>query len=229
MHPFYWYRDGDEDSSYEFDCCELAADAAETVVTREELMRAYDLVEQGYTLWFGGDCPVSNGVIIDVAMKSDNRYPHVVSADGIWGEYSEIIAYRLSRSVDKDVAAANRVTNARDAAPLVELDQADTIVAAAIEKRIELCGDDKWDVKFEKICVNSDTGHLSGTGNDLVIVTRKQWGDYVSRKIRVGDKVKTRRGNEVEVLFLTSDNAAVRYNSGAENMLPLGSLTRIPQ
>ena len=33
-----------------FNTVRVSSDAAETVVTREELMRAYDLVEQGYTL-----------------------------------------------------------------------------------------------------------------------------------------------------------------------------------
>lgn len=44
----------------------LSSDATETVVTREELMRAYDLVERGYTLWFGGKCPVEEGMLVDI-------------------------------------------------------------------------------------------------------------------------------------------------------------------
>ena len=84
----------------------LSTDAAETVVTREELMRAYDLVEQGYTLWFGGECPVEKGKLVDVAFR---HYGESESEDDGWsyglgdrGLNYDIIAYRLSQDAVKD-------------------------------------------------------------------------------------------------------------------------------
>lgn len=52
---------------------ELSEDAATTIITREELMRAYDLVEQGYTLWFGGDCPVAPGVKVEAVTNCGTK------------------------------------------------------------------------------------------------------------------------------------------------------------
>ena len=91
-------------------------DAETTVVTREELMRAYDLTEQGYTLWFGGECPVPAGTIIDVEYRSlsgVSNIPAGVIFRGAGKYYwvkgwlggndassDDIIAYRLSSVPD---------------------------------------------------------------------------------------------------------------------------------
>lgn len=53
IHHNQWFRGPILGGDDNFGSYPLSTDAAETVVTREELMRAYDLVEQGYTLWFG--------------------------------------------------------------------------------------------------------------------------------------------------------------------------------
>jgi len=211
---------------------QLATDAAEKVVTREELMRAYDLVEQGYTLWFGGECPVEKSTMVDLIMRHRYKRQEVQAHYCSWsscGSPFDTIAYRLSRSVDKDVAAVNRVTNARDTASLVELDHADTVIAAAIEKRIEFTKCYEWENNKIQICVNAETGYIDARGDNLVIITRAQWDDYVSRKIRVGDRVKTPAGNEVEVLFVTDKTALIRYPKGDETSIALENLTRISQ
>ena len=85
-------------------------------------------------------------------------------------------------------------------------------------------------MKFDKICVNSDTGHISGTGNNLVIVTRAQWEDYVSSKIRVGDKVKIEyAGTNGEVLCVGNRTVFIRLDDGHELSTAPEYITRIPQ
>ena len=222
----------------------LSSDAAETVVTREELMRAYDLVEQGYTLWFGGDCPVSNGVIIDVATKSDNRYPHVVSANGIWGEYSEIIAYRLSRSVDKDVALPAAGISVSVNSRTVTRFWKDINASVTVDEYITRATDDALETRLKKldnitggVWPVSDSEKLLVTADNQLIrfepekvITRAQWDDYVSRKIRVGDKVKIEyAGTSGEVLCVGNRTVFIRLDDGHELSTAPEYITRIPQ
>lgn len=198
----------------------VATDAAETVVTREELMRAYDLVEQGYTLWFGGECPVECGAIVDVVFRSDKRgEASDVGEFYRWsarGVATDIIAYRLSRSVDKDV---NRVTNARD--------------SAALKTRLELLDkmtDGVWPgADDEKFLVTADGKQLI-RHNPEKLITRAQWDDYVSRKIRVGDRVLVSKGTvPYKVVFIGEHRAFLRTDSGFESSAKLNLLTRISQ
>lgn len=67
--------------------------------TREDLIRAYDLVEQGYTLWFGGECPVDGYSIVDVELR-DYVTSEYNFADKIKWEHNEIsedvIAYKVN-------------------------------------------------------------------------------------------------------------------------------------
>ena len=201
-----------------------ADDAAETVPTREELMRAYDLVKHGYTLWFGGDCPVAEGTLVDVCLKNGKFYQDVSDfyrwSNSKSGHKNDIIAYRIIQTVDK---APDSVPSP---APLVE---ADAIVADAIEKRIKTLGSDEWEEGYDKICVSPESGYKASKGSDLVIITRAQWDDYISRKIRVGDKAMTPGEAEVQVIFVTDKSALVRYVEGDEMLLPLHALTRLPQ
>ena len=67
-------------------------------VTREDLMRAYDLVEQGYTLWFGGECPVDDGVVVDVVFRDGSNDSEENVEYCTWkqpGDDDDIIAYRV--------------------------------------------------------------------------------------------------------------------------------------
>lgn len=82
--------------SYKGISIDLAEDATTTIITRKELMKAYDLVEQGYTLWFGGECPVGDDVVVDVALRCEEKgfrmareYSWVHNGGG------DIIAYRV--------------------------------------------------------------------------------------------------------------------------------------
>ena len=95
-----WVRDGYLDSSE--DCfvgisIPLSTDAELKILSREELMRAYDLVDQGYTLWFGGKCPVSNNEE-KVDYVCENGFEgEGLSAGLLAWNTTGIIAYRLSQ------------------------------------------------------------------------------------------------------------------------------------
>lgn len=101
-----WYRGKVKTSDDNLGYLPLSEDAATTIITREELMRAYDLVEQGYTLWFGGDCPVGDGVIVEVAMKDESLTEVKESESCRWDHYGsngDIIAYRVNSEKNHDV------------------------------------------------------------------------------------------------------------------------------
>ena len=127
--------------------------------------------------------------------------------------------------MDKDVAA-----------PLVELDHADTTIATVIEANLKgRLANGVTDVtRFprltgEQACFSLD-GRVSANGDNLVIITRAQWDDYVSRKIRVGDKVVVGKGTAPhDVIFIGQESAFLRTESGMEVSASLNILTRIPQ
>lgn len=74
--------------------CEVSEDAATTVIRYKDLMRAYDLVEKGYTLWFGGDCPVDKNLTVSHVM--DNSYVGVGTiARMLDWDGGHIIAYKV--------------------------------------------------------------------------------------------------------------------------------------
>lgn len=76
----------------------LSSDWRNSVVTREELMQAYDLVEQGYTLWFGGECPVSFDAEVVVVFSIGLKRGGSLASTYDWlyeGSGTDIIAYKL--------------------------------------------------------------------------------------------------------------------------------------
>ena len=104
-----WVRNGYLDSSE--DCfgsisIPLATDAELKVLPREELMRAYDLTDQGYALWFGGDCPVVSGAIVDVVLRNKEiEKESDIGENYRWsskGADTDIIAYRIGNSIAED-------------------------------------------------------------------------------------------------------------------------------
>lgn len=207
-----WYSEGYIISS-QINLPELAEDARDTVITREQLECLWDLQDQGYTLAFGAE-PMPSGTWF-----VENYY---TLSDGM--------VYHADKKSEGVITAYRPVKNeSRPRVEYHELDHADTIVAAAIEERLSLDGDIKWPVDSDKICVNLKTGYLSANGDDLVIITRKMWDEYISRKIRVGDKVKTKSGSLVTVLHVGEKNAFVRYETGDESALPLNRLTRVSE
>lgn len=81
-------------STYSLILTEIAEDAATTIITREELMRAYNMVDDGFTLWFGGESPVDDGVIFDVVYSNGDIRNFCVSGDVSWSD--QIIAYKIA-------------------------------------------------------------------------------------------------------------------------------------
>ena len=89
--------------SYEGIKLKVSDDALTAIITREELMRAYDLVEQGYTLWFGGDCPVPTGSFVDVIFGDGEIFSSYDAKAFSWRtvlEPNNIVAYRLKENDD---------------------------------------------------------------------------------------------------------------------------------
>ena len=125
----------------------LSTDAAETVVTREELMRAYDLVEQGYTLWFGGECPVGDGVIVDVVFRLINS--PVGTDDGSFYRWSkkdvstDIIAYRISQLNNKEATCGEKYDSQKPRFSLVPT-KALTDVIDVLEFGAKRYGAENW-------------------------------------------------------------------------------------
>ena len=99
--PFWWDRGSySHDSDYRFGNYNLASDASEIVVTREELMRAYDLTELGYTLWFGGECPVGAGIQVDYMCEGGFLGCAAPAYRVNWSKVNHkvnVIAYQISR------------------------------------------------------------------------------------------------------------------------------------
>lgn len=76
-------------------------DAATTIINREELMQAYDLVDQGYTLWFGGECPVDGSAIVDVVMRDYSHIETHFAKRVRWSEdglSEDVIAYKFAET-----------------------------------------------------------------------------------------------------------------------------------
>lgn len=51
--------------------CALADDWQTAIVTKEQYDKACKLVDDGYTLWFGGECPVNHDTLVDLAFDDN--------------------------------------------------------------------------------------------------------------------------------------------------------------
>ena len=211
-----WYRGSVNMSDCVLGEFEPATDAEETVLTREELMRAYDLVEQGYTLWFGGDCPVAEDDLISIFMRKNALLENVTTQFVDWShdnDSDDIIAYRLS--AEKAVPPAYPGSE-----------------TPPVEALHNVTKGDVWPGGKD-----SDLMYWSASGRGwetvprgAPTVTREQWDKYVSGlPLKVGDKAKTFSNATVKILFTTEKSALVRYEYGDEACLRLNSLKRLPQ
>lgn len=50
---------------------EIADDWQNAIVTKEQYDNACKLVDDGYTLWFGGECPVNHDTLVDLAFDDN--------------------------------------------------------------------------------------------------------------------------------------------------------------
>lgn len=83
---------------------ELADDWQTAIVTKEQYDNACKLVDDGYTLWFGGECPVDGDTHVQVMLAngklSEGKAAYIADwakalVEGKESEYN-IIAYRIS-------------------------------------------------------------------------------------------------------------------------------------
>lgn len=208
----YWY-----DESYiagsRIALPELAEDARNTVVTREQLNYLWILQDQRYTLVFDGSNPFQNPTddLVDVIPFNFGPGQILHPRNVVW---KNVIAYRFVKNESRS--------------PIKEIS---VDVTVETKKRLELFDkscDGVWPGKDWETFTVTVEGQIIKTDPGKII-TRKMWDEYVSRKIRVGDKVKTPSGVIVTVLHVGEKNAFVRYETGDESALPLNRLNRVSE
>lgn len=80
---------------------ELADDWQTAIVTKEQYDNACKLIDDGYTLWFGGECPVPYDthvqVWLNVGIKGESQYPLAKHWRWEWEDgLANIIAYKVA-------------------------------------------------------------------------------------------------------------------------------------
>lgn len=81
---------------------ELADDWQTAIVTKEQYDNACKLVDDGYTLWFGGECPVNHHTVVDLAFDDNADIDSAQPAFHYdWKNQSapNIIAYKVVKPV----------------------------------------------------------------------------------------------------------------------------------
>lgn len=224
-HPRSGWWDGD---NYEGSLGKeyVSADASTAVITREELMKAYDLVEQGYTLWFGGDCPVEKGVFVDVIYRNGivstnlpaNEFYHTQRDASIafWRNDKhiyDIIAYRLSETEAKPLSLS----------PLSE-EKVKVIQSVIVNNHTK-----NWSYHPDSILVNKETGKFCSGADSFVIITKDEWNTYLdSVKIEVGDTVSFVHSDVFyEVLYVGKEKAFIKDSDGTEYSFLLEELSKV--
>ena len=183
MKPEYsnnwWCRGAVNVCGYIYGEFNVAVDADQTLITREELMKAYDLVEQGYTLWFGGECPVEKGTLVDVVYRNGNEnlhvgagvYPCFTGSDFAKNAYdwsedgvgADIIAYRLSEVEDKSSS-------------LVPLSEEKV---KAIQANIKHTGNETWTTAtINSLCIDPESGKYVSVGKEKVFIKDSDGTEY---------------------------------------------------
>lgn len=77
---------------------ELADDWQTAIVTKEQYDNACKLVDDGYTLWFGGECPVHPENIVDIVWIHNcaaGELNNVKAVDFSWNQPADLIAYKV--------------------------------------------------------------------------------------------------------------------------------------
>ena len=100
LQGVYW-GSADVISGHSVTMSELADDWQTAIVTKEQYDNACKLVDDGYTLWFGGECPVPSHEVVEVVFDvSREGETHQTEASYVnWQkEVASIIAYKLINS-----------------------------------------------------------------------------------------------------------------------------------
>lgn len=86
---------------------ELADDWQTAIVTKEQYDNACKLVDDGYTLWFGGECPVQGDAMLDMVWIHNGAagdLKPVKASDFPWTGSADLIAYKVMVSSDEELA-----------------------------------------------------------------------------------------------------------------------------
>lgn len=89
--------------------CKEVPECHAEVVTKEQYDNACKLVDDGYTLWFGGECPVPYDTHVQVWLndgtKGDSQYPLAKHWRWEWDSgVLNIIAYKIAVSSDEELS-----------------------------------------------------------------------------------------------------------------------------
>lgn len=223
---FAWTRH-DSYSGIEFSVKSLSTDAAETVVTREELMQAYNLVEQGYTLWFSGDCPVEKGVFVDVIYRNSTVSTSLPANEDYPTERDASIAFWRNDESSNDIIAY-RLSEVEDKSPSLPLLSEEKI--KAIQANIKYKGHMGWSGgSFNFISINPESGGNTWVGDHLVLITKDEWNTYLKTiKIEVGDTVSFIHSDVFyKVLYVGKKKAFIKDSDGTEYSFPLEELSKV--
>lgn len=80
------------------DCIAIADDWQTAIVTKEQYDQACKLVDDGYTLWFGGECPVHPENLVDIVWVHNcaaGELNSIKAVDFPWNEPADLIAYNV--------------------------------------------------------------------------------------------------------------------------------------
>lgn len=87
--------------------CALADDWQTAIVTKEQYDNACKLVDDGYTLWFGGECPVQSDAMLDMVWIHNGAagdLKPVKASDFPWTGSADLIAYKVMASSDEELS-----------------------------------------------------------------------------------------------------------------------------
>lgn len=91
-----WYSKGT--ISRYINMSELADDWQTAIVTKEQYDNACKLVDDGYTLWFGGECPVQSDSIVSVARIHNDqcgKFENMIASDLNWTKPDAVLGYKV--------------------------------------------------------------------------------------------------------------------------------------
>ena len=89
------------------DITERADDWQTAIVTKEQYDNACKLVDDGYTLWFGGECPVQGDAMLDMVWIHNGAagdLKPVKASDFPWTGSADLIAYKVMASSDEELS-----------------------------------------------------------------------------------------------------------------------------
>lgn len=163
------------------DMPELADDWQTAIVTKEQYDNACKLVDDGYTLWFGGECPVPYDTHVQVWMndgtKGDSQYPLAKHWRWEWDSgVLNIIAYKIAvnRNEELSVVYERDVVNHPSHYTNGKVECIDAIESATVGK-----------TGIEAVCVANVIKYLwrYEDKNGLEDIKKAQW--YLNKLIEV--------------------------------------------